>query len=402
MAIEFSTIMREATALTRGGKLAEATRAIQRALGGERRAAQADDALLLDPPQRDANRPKAPSGADNQPDAERVTQAPHRPRRPLGEILTLLRRADPARAKPFGKPQGAPRVAIPQGAAWLSRSFACDGGSRDAMVYVPAGAHGQNVPLVVMLHGCTQDPDDFAAGTSMNSLADEQGFVVAYPRQPTSANPSACWNWFNPKDQMRESGEPRLIAGLTRALIAEFSIDPDRVYVAGLSAGGAMAAVMSAAYPDLYAAAGIHSGLAYGSASDVVSAMAAMRAGASVAPRKRGPKAEDGSVRTIVFHGRADKTVAPANAEAILAQARAGVREATQETEHDGVAGGRAYTRTIIARESGGVLAEGWAIEGLGHAWSGGSEDGSYTDSRGPNASREMLRFFLEAAKPAR
>jgi poly(hydroxyalkanoate) depolymerase family esterase len=401
MAPDFSTIMREAAALTRGGKLAEATRAIQRALGGERQPPPMTDALLLDPPRRDASPNESPSAAEPRADAEPTTRTPHRARRPLGEILTLLRQADLGRAQPFGKPLAA-HVAVPEGAAWLSRSFVCEAGSRDAMVYVPAGARGRNVPLIVMLHGCTQNPEDFAVGAGMNRLADEQGFIVAYPRQPSGANPSACWNWFNPKDQMRDSGEPRLIAGLTHAIVAEFGIDPDRVYVAGLSAGGAMAAVMSVAYPDLYAAAGIHSGLAYGSASDVVSAMAAMRGAAPPAPRKRRPRAETSGVRTIVFHGRADNTVAPANAEAILDQARAGLSGSAQEIEHDGVAGGRAYTRTIIAGANGVAHAEGWAIEGLGHAWSGRNADGSYADPHGPDASREMVRFFLEASKPAR
>jgi poly(3-hydroxybutyrate) depolymerase len=198
---------------------------------------------------------------------------------------------------------------------------------------------------------------------------------------------------------MRDRGEPSILAGITRTITTEFPVDAARVYVAGLSAGGAMAAVMSAAYPELYAAAGIHSGLPYGSAADLPSAFAAMRAALgparSRATKRHRPSGASGRVRTIVFHGAADKTVDPSNAEAILAGARAGLAAPAREMRIDGFAGGRAYTRTVIADASGAVHAEGWAIEGLGHAWSGGSPEGSFTDPGGPDASREMLRFFL-------
>jgi poly(hydroxyalkanoate) depolymerase family esterase len=321
-------------------------------------------------------------------------------RRPLGEVLTLLRQAnlpgfghDPASFAKLSPP-----VPVPHGAAYLSRAFSCEAGSRDYKVYVPSHAEGRTLPLIIMLHGCTQNPDDFAVGTGMN---EEHGFIVAYPRQPMHANQSACWNWFNIKDQMRDAGEPSIIAGITRDIMAEFNVDATRVYVAGLSAGGAMAAIMSATYPELYAATGIHSGLAHGSATDVVSAFAAMRSGPSSAvsaPRKTRHKGANGSVRTIVFHGGSDQTVHPSNAETILAEARAALTHRTQETQHDGSIGGRAYTRRVIADANGVPHVEHWAIEGLGHAWSGGSPDGSYTDQNGPDASREMLRFFLQGA----
>ena len=232
----------------------------------------------------------------------------------------------------------------------------------------------------------------------MNWLAEEHGFVAAYPGQPVSANQTACWNWFNLSDQMRDAGEPSIIAGITRTLVAEFDIDAERVYVAGLSAGGAMAAVMSATYPELYAATGIHSGLAYGSATDVASAFAAMRGAtgpAVAAPRKVPLKSANGRVRTIVFHGASDQRVHPSNAETILSESRAGLTGPAQETQQAGSAGGRSYTRTVIADASGIPHVEYWAIERLGHAWSGGSPEGSYTDQHGPDASREMLRFFL-------
>ena len=326
---------------------------------------------------------------------------PGRMRRPLGESLNLLRQLDRPgfgpHSAPLARMRKAPPVPVPEGAAWITRTFACAAGSRDYKVYVPSRADGGALPLVVMLHGCTQNPDDFAVGTGMNLLAEELGVVVAYPRQPAAANPSSCWNWFNPADQRRGEGEPSIIAGLTRAIIAEFRIDAGRVFVAGLSAGGAMAAIMGETYPELYAATGVHSGLPHGSASDVASAFAAMRGAAAPATRSRGGS----GVRTIVFHGASDKTVDPSNAEAILAAAHAGLSGLGGETQHDGVAGGRAYRRTVIAGAGSAAHAEYWEIDGLGHAWSGGDPKGSYADPRGPDASREMLRFFMQAAAPA-
>jgi len=324
---------------------------------------------------------------------------PARARRPLGESLKLLREA--ARSR-FGArhPLAAnlrktPRVAVPEGAVYLTRTHACEAGARDYSVYVPSRADGRRLPLIVMLHGCTQSPDDFAVGTGMNGLAEELGFIVAYPAQPTTANPSSCWNWFNPADQRRGEGEPSIIAGITQAIVDEFRTDAERVYVAGLSAGGAMAAVMSSAYPELYAAAGIHSGLAYGAATDVASAFAAMRS--APGPRRGSPAAGGSRVRTIVFHGASDKTVNPSNAEAIFARARRSVLGPARERQDHGFAGGRAYKRTVIEDANGAPHAECWEIDGLGHSWSGGDAEGSYTDPRGPSASREMLRFFLAA-----
>ena len=279
-----------------------------------------------------------------------------------------------------------------------ARTFACEAGSRDYKIYVPNCKTRRKRPLIVMLHGCTQNPDDFAVGTGMNWLAEEYGFIAAYPGQAVRANQSACWNWFKPEDQQRGTGEPSIIAGITRTIMAEYGIDSMQVYVAGLSAGGAMAAIMSATYPELYAATAIHSGLAYGSASDMASAFDAMRGGSRpVAPvqGKRHHKSTNGRGRTIVFHGAADQTVHPSNAEVILADARAGLTGPPRETQQEGSAGGRAYRRTVIADARGVPHVEYWSIDGLGHAWSGGRPEGSYTDQHGPDASREMLRFFL-------
>jgi poly(hydroxyalkanoate) depolymerase family esterase len=218
----------------------------------------------------------------------------------------------------------------------------------------------------------------------MNELADELGFIVAYPEQALAANGSRCWNWFKPADQQRDSGEPSLIAGITRDVIARCNADPRRVYVAGLSAGGAMAAIMGRTYPEIYAAVGVHSGLPYAAARDLPSALAAMRGRMYSSSPKCGESAPH-SVPTIVFHGDVDTTVHPSNGEPVFASRSV---EAGEE-------GGRKYTRTTQPGESGKPVLEHWLVHGTGHAWSGGSENGSFTDPQGPDASRAMLRFFL-------
>jgi poly(hydroxyalkanoate) depolymerase family esterase len=297
-----------------------------------------------------------------------------------------------------------PAVAVPAGASFAEHTYANRAGSRTYKLYVPSGYDGQAVPLVVMLHGCTQSPDDFAAGTRMNELAEAQTFLVAYPAQPQSANASKCWNWFNVADQQRDQGEPSLIAGITRQIIAEFAVDSERVYVAGLSAGGAAAAVMGATYPDLYAAIGVHSGLACGAARDVPSAFAAMRQGGATASPAMPPAAAvppaagrqgRAAVPTIVFHGDRDTTVSPVNGDQVIAQSKAAadLRGAVSRGE---TPSGVRYTRTVQTDEHGRAMLEHWVLHGVGHAWSGGSAAGSYTEPRGPDASREMMRFFLQ------
>ena len=296
--------------------------------------------------------------------------------------------------------------ALPDGARFLAGSYSNQAGSRAYKLYVPSTFHGQTLPLVVMLHGCTQSPDDFAAGTRMNELAEEHGCLVAYPAQAAAANISKCWNWFKAEDQQRDAGEPSLIAGITRQIMTEYPVDPQRVYIAGLSAGGAAAAVMATTYPDLYAAVGVHSGLAAGAAKDMPSAFAAMQGGATTAPLhsyRRTDGEEGRMVPTIVFHGDQDRTVNPRNGDQVIAQARSAASDGLQATataQQGQAAGGRSYRRTTHADAAGQAMLEHWVIQGAGHAWAGGSPAGSYTDPQGPDASREMLRFFLEHPHP--
>jgi poly(hydroxyalkanoate) depolymerase family esterase len=281
---------------------------------------------------------------------------------------------------------------------FIAATYSNAAGTRDYKLYIPGGYHGQAIPLVVMMHGGAQSPDDFAAGTRMNLIAEEQTCLVVYPAQPSEANAAKCWNWFRPSDQRRGQGEPSLIAGITRQVMHDYSVDPQRVYIGGLSAGAAAAAVMGATYPDVYAAIGVHSGLACGAAIDIPSAFAAMRQGEFSASSMSGDMStvlgRGPDVPTIVFHGDQDNTVHPRNGDHVIAQKRTAK---LQKKIHRGrVPGGHAYTRTIHTDASGRAIFEHWEIHGAGHAWSGGSPAGSYTDPRGPDAAREMLRFFLE------
>jgi poly(hydroxyalkanoate) depolymerase family esterase len=275
---------------------------------------------------------------------------------------------------------------------FVGGTFRNAAGLRHYKLYAPAASR-KPLPLVVMLHGCAQDPDDFAAGTRMNLLAEELGFVVLYPAQSRRANHGRCWNWFEALHQRRGEGEPSLIAGMTRKIVRS-GLDARRVYVAGLSAGGAMAAVMAAEYPDLYAAVGIHSGLPHRIAHDLPSAIAAMNGSRSGLHDLVGADATL-SVPMIAFHGDLDSTVHPSNSGFARVS---GARVA----EERGAQNGRSYTRTVHLDSSGRPAAEQWLVHGTAHAWSGGDPRGSFTDPYGPDASREMLRFFLLHRRPER
>ena len=313
-----------------------------------------------------------------------------------------------------------PRVAtvpngLPAAAPSLERVSRFGHGGNRALVHVPRGLDPVTpAPLVCMLHGCTQDPATFAAATLMNDAADRHGFVVLYPGQNRGDNPQGCWNWFLPEHQRREVGEPAAIAALVRDLIetsSDCTIDTGRVFAAGLSSGGAMAAILAACYPDLFAAVAVHSGLPYNAATSMSSAFDVMASGAADADAHgRAARAAMGDharpVPSIVIHGTADRTVAPANAINVLRQSMTANHFAAPESCNHDVArptsswrakverGGHAYTRSRWTDDRGALMHELLEVDGLGHAWSGGVAGGSHTDPRGPSATEAIWAFF--------
>jgi poly(hydroxyalkanoate) depolymerase family esterase len=377
-------IVREATRLTRTGQLVEATALLQRMLRGE---------SAPDETSRTGGRIALPGREAPIIDAKAniidETYSPHLARATSaqpGMLRTLLDRTNEGSG--FGlrgvtkrAPLSTPDI-VPEGARFIEGTYSNPAGTRAYRVFIPSRY---------------QSPDDFAAGTRMNFIAEEQNCFVAYPAQRTEANQAKCWNWFRTADQQRGTGEPSLIAGITLQIMRDYSVDPSRVYVGGLSAGAAAAAIMGATYNDLYAAIGVHSGLACGAATDLPSAFVAMRQGGG--PDDRAILADRPPIPTIVFHGDRDTTVHPKNGGQILEQS---IRTTnTQKEVYRGqVPGGHAFTRTILSDASGRGILEHWNIQGAGHAWSGGSAAGSYTDPRGPDATKEMVRFFLEHSLP--
>ncbi|MET3918111.1 poly(hydroxyalkanoate) depolymerase family esterase [Variovorax sp. OAS795] len=347
----FAGLMDKAAHLTRHGRLAEATEAIQRALRSGA-----------------APQPPAPEGP-NPPKAD-------------ADIIEVE-----ARVIDVERPKQSPRPAE-RTEQWARGTFSHQGRTIDYMLFVPGPAAEQREtpqPLVVMLHGCTQNAADFAAGTRMNEHARACGAMVLYPEQAQRANGQKCWNWFKSQHQQRGRGEPALLAALTQHITQQQHADPRRVYVAGLSAGGAMADVLGHCYPDVFAAVGVHSGLPHGAAQDVTSALSAMRTG----PARASASTTATRPPTIVFHGDADTTVHASNGLAILAGATPG------EVKEGQSPSGRRFTRTLYPASKACGDSEHWRLHGTGHAWSGGSANGSYTQPEGVDASREMLRFFL-------
>lgn len=408
----FLAQMREATQLLQTEGPMAATAAIQRALHGgtaqDTATPQPDWTAYLtkQPELRDINAPHEPAyQPSNQPSHE-----PAGDTQPGADLLARLRKfggkwAGAMARQPIEDVEVVESGELAGKGRYVAGSCTNHAGTRGYKLYIPSGYTGEPLPLVVMLHGCTQHPDDFAAGTRMNAVAEESNCFVVYPGQSQSANSSNCWNWFKGSDQRRDHGEPSIIADITRQLMREYKIDSKRVYVAGLSAGGAMASVMGATYPELYAAIGIHSGLPYAVAHDMPSAFAAMKSRkAKAAPHKSGIRAPAPFAHTmpvIVFHGDRDTTVHPGNGDQVLAQCVPSIDASAADTrvEKGTVPNGRAYTRTVFHNSQGKAIAEKWSVHGAGHAWSGGSSKGSYTDSQGPDAAREMLRFFYAHAK---
>ncbi|MEM9557440.1 MAG: PHB depolymerase family esterase [Acidobacteriota bacterium] len=289
---------------------------------------------------------------------------------------------------------------------------------RSYWLFVPdAYSAGTPAPLLLMLHGCTQSGNGFATSTAMNPIAEAEGFLVAYPTQPGSANGSQCWNWFEPVHQSRGGGEPAHLAGVVGDVAGQYAIDADRVFVAGFSAGAAMAVILGATYPDVFSAIGVHSGLEYKAATSATSAFSAMFSGGppadpqgQLAYQAMGPRAR--VVPTMVIHGTSDFTVATVNGDLALSQwaqtndlASDGIDQndiddTPEQVEAGQVAGGRTFTRSVYEDSAGTPILEKILVDGMGHNWSGGPLGGTFTDPDGPDASRLLADFFLGGAAP--
>ena len=398
-------LMTDASRMTQDGQLQAATEAIQRALraahlerpdgAGPSAATDAFDPMA----QFESFMQRATSAAGH----GAFVPGAFTPTSPASSVVLdgCVRVIDEETATPTATPSEPVADRRPadgaQAERWTTGSFTHQGRTLAYKLYVPPRAADVATtarPLVLMLHGCTQNPDDFAAGTRMNELARQAGVVVVYPAQTQHANSQKCWNWFKTQHQQRGRGEPALLAALTQSIVASEHVDPSRVYVAGLSAGGAMADILGQVYPDVFAAVGVHSGLPAGSATDLVSALAAMRGaptGASVAVRARDAR----RAPVIVFHGDADATVHPGNAAGVVKAALDGRAAVTPKAVEGRSTQGQSFARTDHVDADGRVAVESWLLRGAGHAWSGGSTSGSYTDPRGVDASAEMLRFFM-------
>jgi poly(hydroxyalkanoate) depolymerase family esterase len=397
---QMQAAMAEAAILTRAGRLAEATALIQRTLGGVSTLDGSNESgvrVMEETPSLQGPTIQRGTVASTEPVI--MSHADH-PQILTPHVLQLpnilqgsTRREQPPRPEIVSSSSKA-------GGKFVDGAYSSTVGTRSYKLYIPRNYTGQAIPLIIMLHGCSQNAIDFAAGTRMNMFSEGKTFLVAYPEQVYSANNSRCWNWFQPSDQQRGTGEPFLIAGITQQIMNSYRVDINRVFVAGMSAGGAMAVIMAVTYPDLYAAVGVHSGLAYRAAHDVRSGLAAMRRGASKSVQQL-PTV----IPLITFHGDRDTTVSPVNADYLLdqwlqstnpEQARSAQ---SMKVDRGQVVGGRAYSRSIYHNANGKAIAEKWLVHQAGHAWSGGSSSGSFTDPKGPDASTEMLRFFAEHSR---
>ena len=365
----FASAMGQALRNTRAGNTGEATRIIQAALSGRTPGSEATS---------------GGTGTDG---------LRQRMRQPLGQVVNTLSKG---RSRGLARQGGSgARPEVPEGATYVRRSHGAGQGTLDYTLFTPSPRGEPVRGVILMLHGCTQDADDFAAGTQMNLHAERENLVVAYPEQSRGANTLGCWNWFRAQDQQRGGGEPAMLAGLAEALGAEFGVAPGQTFVAGLSAGGAMAAILGAVYGDVFGAVGVHSGLAPGAARDVMGAYSAMagqgKGGmpSGMASAGFGAAATPAiEVPTIVIHGTGDSTVHPDNGAKVLAAAVGAASGVTAETGDD-------RTATVHRDGTGRVIAESWTVPGLGHAWSGGSSAGTYCAPGGVDASAEMMRFFL-------
>ena len=314
------------------------------------------------------------------------------------EILATLSAVTLSTAMTDAAAQTFPPPVAPLAGGVTWHVYSGSAGARRYRLFVPATYDpARPAPLVVMLHGCTQDPDDFARGTRFNSAAADAGVIVVWPEQTAQQQPQKCWSWYDPAHQAAGAGEPAIIAGITREVMASHAVDPARVYVAGVSAGAAMAVNTAAAYPELYAAVAAHSGIAYRAAQTVPAALSVMKSGAADPDALAGMlKAALGPHRPalIAIHGGADVVVVPANSRQLAAQ-WAGALGLGPAAESTSTEDGASFARTVYDDAGGAPQVELLIVAGVGHAWSGGSPEGTFTHAGSPDATAHILRFLL-------
>ena len=395
------SFMRRATDLTRAGWIQEAVAVIQAGLGFRTSAAHSADQKSS----KERNYAKEIHG-----------ELAHAEHVPVAHIPTLqfptaqIRPSTVPEIREMLQPSPAPIVphvvADSRPGTFTDGDFAFNGKTHHYKLFVPGAAASSPRAMVVLLHGCTQDPDDFALGTDMNDIAGAAGWVVLYPAQSARANHTKCWNWFKSGVEPG-AGEPMWIAALTQRIQYEQHIDSDRTFIAGLSAGAAMAVLTAELHPELFKGVGVHSGLAAHVAANVMEALSVMKHG----PRARqkrfystGSTASNPIIPVIVFHGDADKTVDLENADQVIDVAIARAKQAepglvVNESENKGAANGTSFTQVIYTGTANRPIAEYWRLHGAGHAWSGGNDRGSHTSASGPSASAEFLRFFAAVSK---
>ena len=301
-----------------------------------------------------------------------------------------------------------PQSASGAAGSLVKGSYTGPDGTLSYEVYVPSGYVAERrVPLIVALHGCSENAEQFRQVTRFDELAEAKNAIVVFPDKSSYADSTSCWNWFKTSHMQRGTGEPALIAGVVDKVRQNYAIDDRRIYATGLSAGGAMASVMSATYPDVFAAAGVGSGCEY-------AAGASCAGYRGIDPEDAGQRAYQAmgtqarEVPVIVFQGDQDKTVPEVNAEQLVQQWQAtddwaddGARNSTIPADPVKVkdpapsGGGHTYTVRDYADGQGNELIQFWVVHGMGHAWSGGCDCEAYADTNGPNESAAMYAFFM-------
>lgn len=294
---------------------------------------------------------------------------------------------------------------------YSTKSFTNSSGTRSYGLYIPSGYKvGTPMPLVVGLHGCVGSALDFVNQSGLNSVAEVNKFIVAYPEQTSAANNLKCWNWYTTAGQQRGSGEASIIAGITQQVKQDYSVNNSRVFTLGLSAGGAMAVNMGVLYPDVFAGVGVGSGLTWKAGAGGLSGYPAMTAEQSGQQIHISQGANSRTVPVYIFHGLQDKTVVPKNADDLAVSWIAANDLADDGSRNNsvpanpvstvfGTSSGDTFTTATYNDRNGQELIQVVKVTNMGHAWSGRS-GAAYTYPAGPDETSLMYSFLSRHPKP--